>query len=998
MRKAKRLALSSLIIAIILSVFSGTAFGASARYATAIEVVGTVTVMQAGGAKELRVYQGMEFHEGDRIKVGKGGSLTLKAADRDDEIVLGENWNGALSKLRGNADGSTETAIHTWTGTMLNSVQKLTGSNSSYQVETPTSIMSARGTNYVVTTDPVTGLTSMAVLSGHVGVTPPSAPSRGTPAGGSGVIVSPAQQVEVIGNSIPFSNSIDPGTLIDNVPPSVISSIIQAVDKIDQENREEAKSGEAANGAGSSGDGLPSSPSTPPSLDYFQSVLQQIINSSQSKLPEEEIQQLLEDSAQYSPNREVEIPEIPNVGNQESLEKQRQLEQARELQQQKQDQKQNQKEDIKQKLETNNQNLIEQIQQQAAALKEQNQKMAESKQQEAIEKLKSQLTDAQRDALDQRVQQKQDEKQQQSDAMRPTAPTTPTTGKSPGGGSSEPAKAGTTTTISFNKSEIYAGESVQLTARASLSGTGQPVPDGTTVTFQHRISKQQIATAETHDGVAMASLSPEDSLALFDVGDNYINAFTAGTSTTQSNTSLPVMLKVNKNETVTEVTSPEPVASVGDTVPFTVTVSPQHGQAAAVGTVKLYAGDTEIGSKPLDAEGTATFDVQIDEPASDIARMYRAVYVGTEKQAGSEGSAELTVVPPEAPGLATKTSITVHKDAIYAGESVELTANVSIMEDGRPVPDGTEVTFRDHETKRVIGTAFTDNGVTALYLSPNDSLELLAIDDNWIEASTSETDTTEPSVSEPVKVTVTQVETMTRVSTPSRFAAPGETVPFEVRISPVVEGAALPVGKVELYENGELLDQHELTVQDEGIVTFDVQIPETASEDERTYRAFFTGTDKQAASEGAARLTVMDESEIPPSVYVDVDFYPDSSYDVTISLDRFSVNSAVYHAQLKFDTGGDTATCLYGCYNSDKIDPSTVEEGVNSDEGITTYDFYSGTGVTFESTDWLAYISFNGDGQSIDSFSLISAEFFDYDGNPIEAHIYFKGDEFHPTI
>jgi hypothetical protein len=71
--KVERWSLAVLAFCLIFSMFGGTVFGASARYAIVTEVVGTVTVQKAGGSLEIPVYTGMELHEGDRLSVGKGG-------------------------------------------------------------------------------------------------------------------------------------------------------------------------------------------------------------------------------------------------------------------------------------------------------------------------------------------------------------------------------------------------------------------------------------------------------------------------------------------------------------------------------------------------------------------------------------------------------------------------------------------------------------------------------------------------------------------------------------------------------------------------------------------------------------------------------------------------------------------------------------------------------------------------------------------------------------
>lgn len=646
MNHVKRLALSSLVMFIlVVSCFAGTAIGASARYAVATEVVGTVHVTIAGGTKELRVFNGMSFQEGDVIRVGKGATLTLKVSDREDEIVLGENWNGALSKLRLNASGSTETAIHTWSGTMMNNVQSLSGTSGSYRVETPTASMGVRGTHFMVGIEPNMGSLYSSVLSGQVAVTKPGA--KLDQAGGpGGLIVIPTQQIEQFADSSPAYRPISPETLAEMVPESVMASIIASMAEIEKENAEAA---EALSSSVKDGE------ASPVSEDDFRDIIQSIINEANSTLSKENIQELLDAAYKnqsapsiYEPFRPV-LPSSPAyVNTPEYISQQAELEAAKKRLQQQIEAKN----EAAKKIADSNQALIQQIIRASQQQAEKNAQKMEEKQKEALERLQSELTEAQRIALEQRVQQKEDEKRKQEQATKnpstqqPTTkqPSTPTTGGSGGGntgGPSGPAPLSTSTTLTLDRNEIYAGESFEIKADVMVVQTGQRIPDPTKVTFRNGL--QEIASGTTSNGAATAVITPEASLAQLNVGVNYILAYTHGTSTTQANTSFPISLKVKQDETTTTVAAPHREAAVGETVPFTVTVTPKHGKAPATGIVKLYDGDNELGSKELDASGKAVFDVLIQGPASDFAREYKAVFVGTEKQAASEGTKNVYV-------------------------------------------------------------------------------------------------------------------------------------------------------------------------------------------------------------------------------------------------------------------------------------------------------------------------------------------------------------------
>ncbi|MDU2239725.1 MAG: Ig-like domain repeat protein [Paenibacillus sp.] len=655
MRTIKRLALCSIILVIVLAAgiagIAETAFGAAARKAIATEVVGEVYVAKSGGTKELRVFDGMTFEEGDLIHVGKGGSLTLRVSDRDDEIVLGENWSGTLSKLRKNASGGTETAFHTWSGSMMNSVQDLAGTHGSYQVETPTTEMGVQGTHFMVAVDPVLGSTYAAVLSGRVAVSPMAPGSIGESGGvngSGGMIVLPAQQIEMLPQSSPANTVIDPQQLIPLSANSVLASLIESTGKIDQELQQQVSTP-----AGQ----------TPLSSDYYQDSIQRIINQSNGLLSQQEIQSLLDQAhpnggapSSYAPFRPVTAPANPLANDPEYVKRQEQLAEAKAKQQQ----QIAAKEEKKLAIIDSNQTLIQQIQQQAEELRQQNERKAQEKMQEAIDRYLSDLAEAQRNALEDRIQQKEAEKiRQQQGTKNPGTKNPPDTkqpsdgssgGGSSGGNSPGPVLLATSTTVQVSPASIYAGEPFVLTARVTISQTERPVPDGTSVAF--RIGTQTIATASTLNGVATASISSEESFAKLNAGDYSVSALTAGTSTTQASTSFPAVLKVNKGETTTAVTTPHREVRIGETIPFTVRVTPPHGSTPITGDVKLYEADRELATGPLGADGTVTFNVPIEGEATGEPRTYRAVFAGTEKLAGSEGTVQLLVSEMELPAYA----------------------------------------------------------------------------------------------------------------------------------------------------------------------------------------------------------------------------------------------------------------------------------------------------------------------------------------------------------
>ena len=215
--KVKKRLVFCLVFCLVFTMFSGAAYGASGRYAVVTEASGTVTVNKAGGALNIRVYPGMTLQEGDWISVGPGGHLVIRT-DRDDEITIGENWRGTLSRLRTNGQGGAETVVKTWSGSMYNHVQKKTDSDSSYRVETPSTDMDARGTHFMVTVDPYTGLIKLVVNAGIV--------DRDA---GTDNPVLPSQQVTVFSgmDSVPAIEYVNPEDITVHVSTEVLAKMLR---------------------------------------------------------------------------------------------------------------------------------------------------------------------------------------------------------------------------------------------------------------------------------------------------------------------------------------------------------------------------------------------------------------------------------------------------------------------------------------------------------------------------------------------------------------------------------------------------------------------------------------------------------------------------------------------------------------------------------------------------------------------------------------------------
>ncbi|HZG87248.1 Ig-like domain repeat protein [Paenibacillus sp.] len=654
---AKRWTMYAIIFTMLFSMFGGTAFGASTRFALVTEVAGTVKVTKAGGTKEMRAFTGMGLNEGDKVKVEKGSSLTLKVADTEDEVVLGENWNGTLSKLKANAGGGTETALKTWTGSMYNKVEKMAGSSTAYRVETPTAVMGVRGTHFILTIDPITGLPTLIVAAGRVAAAPTD--------GREPTLVLPAQQVVVYPEvdtdaGIGF---IDPSAFVKNADDEVIAKMLLNKQQIDEENRELLGTLSQTGDLGESTLNL----SEQETLDRYRqnvdnalyavlrsSMESGVINEEEAARIVETANQLIQDSQrQYDLNNPA--PVIDRTAGVSPAEEERRRQALQQAQQQAQ-QKQQQKQETQQQIQQQAPAVIQQVQAKQQQQVQQNQQAAETRTQEAINRYLQTLAPDQQQQVQQRVQQRQNEQIQQ-EQKRDTTTQQPTTGAGTGGGAAE--RLATTTTVTSTKSTIKRGEAVVLRASVAVTG-GSPVTTGT-VTF--RRGTTTIGTAALNaSGVAQLDVTNALSRQHLAIGSNAISAIYAGSDTLQSSTSFSIAVNVEKAATTVALNGPTE-STIDNPLRFSAQVSVQSpGSGAPNGTVQLYEGTTLLQTKTVGSNGAVEFD-EFKSTGPAGTKTYRAVYSGSDEYTGSEDSKSHTVKNAD-PGTP---KVTIAKSASGAG-------------------------------------------------------------------------------------------------------------------------------------------------------------------------------------------------------------------------------------------------------------------------------------------------------------------------------------------
>lgn len=130
------------------------------------ETSGSVLVKDAQETSFKKAKKDQPLYEGDEIQTKKGASCEIEMKT-ESVVHLEENSYLKLSETKETSTG-TKTTLKLFSGKILNVVNKLSNSVSSYNVETPTSIAGVRGTEFAVEAEEEN--TDVGVFSGNVAV------------------------------------------------------------------------------------------------------------------------------------------------------------------------------------------------------------------------------------------------------------------------------------------------------------------------------------------------------------------------------------------------------------------------------------------------------------------------------------------------------------------------------------------------------------------------------------------------------------------------------------------------------------------------------------------------------------------------------------------------------------------------------------------------------------------------------------------------------------
>lgn len=235
-KRVMALLITFLLLAGPVGFMAGNSDAAAAnRVAIVTSLKGEVKVKKSGGSKTFKAFKNMSLNEGDTLYTGAKAQAVLSLSSKDadeDSVTVGENSQVDFTKLSDST--GTKSKMSIWAGSMWVKVKSISNASDTFEVETPTSIMGVRGTQFYVSVSPVTGAHQTAVLSGVVRL----AANRLTPS--ATVSLYPEQQIVVAnpgGSAIQHQVSpVDVETLIRNASPAIIEAIIKDAGSIHNEN------------------------------------------------------------------------------------------------------------------------------------------------------------------------------------------------------------------------------------------------------------------------------------------------------------------------------------------------------------------------------------------------------------------------------------------------------------------------------------------------------------------------------------------------------------------------------------------------------------------------------------------------------------------------------------------------------------------------------------------------------------------------------------------
>ncbi|MCM3715623.1 Ig-like domain-containing protein [Alkalihalobacillus oceani] len=450
--KAGKRALSCLISSIVffLIFFSvmppAFAAGKGERSFVVDNVVGDVFIQKAGGAKEVLVYPGTIFQEGDMLRTEDGSSATISSMDRDDSLVLTENTELYAATLS-ERNGVKQTRLQMLAGSVYAEVEPLYESADTFEIVNSEAAFSARGTHFSISIDPVTGLPTTYVYSGVV--TTQSLRPTDYPA----LIAYPGQQINTNSNALARNavvSQLDINQLPDQIKEEALRMLLENKERIEQENEQRRQ--DIINGyASQDWLAMDEDGPDPEEVDRLSRNLENLVGNiikqalESGTVDRERMEQLIEEINNQGSSSPIDLDNVPPLEDLRGEGARQALEERERLNQQKREE-QERREQQREQYEERNRELLERIQEQQRQQQEANERAAEEARNNALNRYLEQLPEADRmrfeDADRLRAEEReraQQEREQRQPSAPPPPPSRPPSGGSGGGGGSSPS-------------------------------------------------------------------------------------------------------------------------------------------------------------------------------------------------------------------------------------------------------------------------------------------------------------------------------------------------------------------------------------------------------------------------------------------------------------------------------------------------------------------------------------------------------------------------------
>ncbi len=331
-------------------------------------------------------------------------------------------------------------------------------------------------------------------------------------------------------------------------------------------------------------------------------------------------------------------------------------------------------------------------------------------------------------------------------------------------------------------------ETVSLTSSISASST---VNGGTATYTVTDSSSAEIGSAVT-SGIVSGNVAPAASFTLpanTPSGTYTIHASYKGAEGFLNSSGTGSLVVGSPKTNTTTVLSASPASSwvFGQRLTFTATVAPQTGGGTPTGTVTFYL-DGDLYTGTLDGSGVATFSIGAIQATSHTIT---ASYGGDGSFNGSTSNAITQTVSK----ADTTMTVTSSANPSVFGQSVTLTATLSVVAPGHGFPTGT-VTFLDGGSP--IGTGTISGGVATFTTSA------LAIGNHTITTSYGGDGNFNGSLGSLTgnPQVVNKADTATTVTSSANPSVYGQLVTFTATISPVAPGAGMATGTVTFLDGG----------------------------------------------------------------------------------------------------------------------------------------------------------------------------------------------------